>query len=47
MAAILAFVCLYSSLTGWPRLRVKNSKEYFNPNEASQANLNTDKRILK
>ena len=22
-------------------------KEYFNPNEASQANLNTDKRIPK
>ena len=41
MAVILVFFCLYSNLPGWPRLWVKNSKEYFNPNEASQANLNT------
>ena len=33
MAAILVFFCLYSNLSGLPRLWVKNSKEYFNPNE--------------
>ena len=47
MAAILVFFCPYSNLPGLPRLGVKNSKEYFNLNEASQANLNTDKTILK
>ena len=47
MAAILVFFCLHSNLPGWPRLWVKNSKEYFNPKEVSQENLNTDKGILK
>ena len=42
MAAILVFFCLFSNLPGWPRFWVKNSKQYFNPNEASQANLSTE-----
>ena len=40
------FVCIQSSLTNL-LLEFKNQKNIFALNEASGANLNTDKRILK
>ena len=47
MAAILIFFYLHLNQPYQPRPCVKLSKEYFTPNEASKANLNVDKRILK
>ena len=46
MADILIFFCLHSSQTNLV-LEFKDQKSYFTLNEASQANLNADKRILK
>ena len=47
MADILIFFSWHSSYLTNLVLEFKNSKEYFTLNEATWANLNADKRILK